>query len=297
MMLSVIPAAKGTFQKAIPQSANSYIFNTKEHGAEVAAAYLELGGAKTMRDMLKKSSAEIINVYEKVNAVRPANTLGDYLPICDGKFLPKDPFKSLKEGGARGIKLLTGTTADEWCYWLLYLDDFFEIYRAEPEKVSPALQKHRARTAQTPEEVYQAWLNNRPDTKENFIEFTNQVDWLVGQELSAEYQSKFDDVYYYLFSEYAADKEMRACHTIDLPYTFGVSNYLEPNPAPNLVKIIQTTWAAFAATGRPDNELIPRWEKYSVGSRQTMELNSKGCALHKDLNTENLSALRYLYEK
>ena len=51
-----------------------------------------------------------------------------------------------------------------------------------------------------------------------------------------------------------------------------------------------------AATGSPDNEFIPHWEKYSVGNRQTMELNSKGCVCHKDLNTENVNKLRYVIE-
>ena len=54
--------------------------------------------------------------------------------------------------------------------------------------------------------------------------------------------------------------------------------------------------AAFAATGNPNNEFIPHWEKYSAKNRQTMELNSKKCVCHKDLNTDNLNSLRYVYE-
>ena len=86
-----------------------------------------------------------------------------------------------------------------------------------------------------------------------------------------------------------------AFHAIDLSYTFNVP-YIEENPNQTLVRVIQSTLAAFAANGNPDNELIPHWEKYSVDNRQTMELNSNGCVLHKDLNTENLNALRYVYE-
>ena len=89
---------------------------------------------------------------------------------------------------------------------------------------------------------------------------------------------------------------MRSCHAVDLPYTFNVADHMTPNPPQNLVKIVQASWAAFAATGNPDNEFIPHWEKYTADNRQTMELNSSGCVLHKDLNTQNLNALRYLYE-
>jgi len=293
MMLMVIPSAKGLFGKAIPQSANSYMYNTPEYSAEVAQIYMEMGGAKTMRDMMKKSSDELRTLFETVRNARINESVKDYLPTADGKFLPRDPFKALKNGGARGIKLLTGTTADEWRYWFEYFDNFFELFRDNPRSFSPVLLKY---TAKTPQEVYNAWLNGRPNTLENFEAFVNQIDWRVGQELAAEYQSAFGDAYLYLFSEPSPDEKWRSCHAVDLPYTFNVGDHIVPNPNQNLVKVIQSSWAAFAATGNPDNEFIPHWEKYSVNNRQTMELNSKGCVCHKDLNTQNLNALRYVYE-
>ena len=149
---------------------------------------------------------------------------------------------------------------------------------------------------ETPEEIYSEWLNGRPDNEESFADFVNQVDWRVGQELAVKYQSQFADVYYYLFSEQSPDKKLRSCHAVDLPFTFNVGAHIVPNPAQNLVKQVQASWAAFAATGNPDNEFIPHWEKYSASNRYTMELNSSGCVLHKDLNTQNLNSLRYLYE-
>jgi para-nitrobenzyl esterase len=82
----------------------------------------------------------------------------------------------------------------------------------------------------------------------------------------------------------------------NLSYTFNAPDYFEPNPAQNLVKQIQASWSAFAATGNPNNEFIPHWGKYYVNNRQTMELNSNGCICHKDLNIQNLNSLRYVYE-
>ena len=293
MFLSIIPAAKNLFQKAIPQSCSLSYYNKPEYSAIVAQAYMDMSGAKNMRDLMKKSSEELKNLYETVRNARINETVKDYLPTCDGKFIPHNPFKTLKDGCARGIKFLTGTTVDEWRYWLFYSDAFFELFRDNPKNVSPVLVKYDKRP---PQEIYRAWLNGRSDTLENFEDFVEQVDWRVGQELTAEYQSAFDDVYYYLFSEESPDKKLRSCHAVDLPYTFNVGNHIVPNPNQNLVRQIQTSWAAFAATGNPNNEFIPHWEKYSVNNRQTMELNSKGCVCHKDLNTQNLNALRYIYE-
>ena len=294
MLLMVIPSAKNLFQKAIPQSANSYMHSTPDN-FQVAELYMDFGGAKNMRDMMKKSSAELAQLFEKIKSARIAESVMDYLPICDGKFIPREPFKALKTGDARGIKFLTGTTADEWHYWfLLHGENFFKMFRDDPKKISPVMMKYNLRT---PEEIYRAWLKNRPDTEENFAEFVNQADWRVGQELSAEYQSNFDDVYYYLFSQPSSDEKLRSCHAIDLPFTFNnPDSDLEPNPPQNFVKQVQASWVSFAATGNPNNEFIPHWEKYSADNRQTMELNSKGCVLHKDLNTDNLNSLRYVYE-
>ena len=294
MMLTVIPAAKGLFGKAIPQSATVAMHSKPEFSSNLAEMFMDLSGTRKMSDLMKKSTAELKDTYGKLAGIRASNHSSDYLPTCDGKFLPLDPFKALKDGAARGIKFLTGTTADEWNYFLLYNENYFQMLRdGNHETISPAIRHYKART---PEEIYRTWLNGRSDTLENFEDFVEQVDWRVGQELAAEYQSAFGDAYYYLFSEPSPVGNLRSCHAVDLPYTFNVGDHIVPNPKQNLVKFIQASWAAFAATGNPDNEYIPHWEKYSVSNRQTMELNSKGCVCHKDLNTQNLNTLRYLYE-
>ena len=292
MLLTVIPAAKGLFQKVIPQSGCLDFYNEPEISAQTAEKFMTFSGAKTVGDLMKKSAVELQQLYAKYLLTSDGPNLVEFAPTCDGKFLPRDPLKALRDGAASGIKFLTGTTADEWRAFLLGDENFFKIFRSNPGKISIALRRYQA---QTPEEVYKKWLNGRPDTEDNFADFVTQVDWRVGQELSSEYQSKFADVYFYLFSESSPIEMLGSCHAFDLPYTFNVSSE-EFTPNQNLVRSIQASWAAFAATGNPDNEFIPHWEKYSATNRQTMELSSKGCVCHKDLDTQNLNALRYVYE-
>ncbi|MBR0289194.1 MAG: carboxylesterase family protein, partial [Selenomonadaceae bacterium] len=248
MLLLVAPDAKNLFQKAIPQSGSIFLYNTPELSVKIAEEFLEMNGAKNMRDMMKKSTDELRNAYIQFTNAR-GRRLNDYIPTCDGKFLPLEPGKALKNGAARGIKMLTGTTADEWRYFLMMADNLFEILRNEPKKHSPLLARYKKHT---PQEIYRAWLNGRPDTMENYEAFVNQVDWRVGQELAAEYQSAYEDVYYYLFSQPSPNEKLRSCHALDLPYTFNTSDKdLESNPNQNLVRAIQASWAAFAATGNP----------------------------------------------
>ena len=292
MLLTIIPTAKNLFGKAITQSGHVGFYNNPEKSAELAEMFMNFSGAKKIGDLMKKSTDELKNIYEKLSGARGLSLM-DYMPTCDGKFLPRDPFKALKNGAARGIKFLTGTTADEWRCFLLADENLFNIFRAEPQKSSPILARYKKRP---PQEIYSAWLNGRPDSADTYGDFATQLDWRVGQELAAEYQSKFEDVYYYLFSEQSPIELVRSCHAVDLPFTFNNGEILYPNPPQNLVKQVQASWTAFAATGNPNNEFIPHWEKYSANNRQTMELNSKKCVCHKDLNTNNLNALRYVYE-
>ena len=292
-LLTIAPAAKGLFQKVIPQSGAVGFYKTPEDSAQVTANFMKFCGAKTVGDLMKKSGVELQKAYADFTNAREMN-VADFYPTCDGKFLPADPFKALKNGAARGIKILTGNTADEWRAFLLANENLFELIRKDPQDISPVFSRYKKHTN---EEVYQSWLKNRPDTADTYGDFATQIDWRVGQELAAEYQSAFDDVYFYLFTQQPSPplEYLGAFHALDLPYTFNIP-YIEEHPDQTLVKIIQASWAAFAATGNPDNETIPHWERYTVNNRQTMELNSKGCVLHKDLNTQNLNALRYVYE-
>ena len=297
MLLSVTPAAKGLFQKAIPESGPSRFVHDMEHAAKLTDDFMNLSGTRKMSDLLKKSSDELRDIYLKLFEMRIKTAHSDFVPACDGKFVPEDPFTAMKNGDARGIKFLTGVNECEWGYWLLYDENYFKNFYETHNKISLVMSRYKARTSHTSKEVYEKWLGNRPDTEENYMDYINQVDWRLGQELDAENQSKFNDVYHYLFTETTARKELGSFHSLELAFVFN-KPYVEFSftPDPTLVKQIQASWAAFATNGNPDNEFIPHWEKYTVDNRQTMVLNSKGCTLHKDLNVENLNALRYVYE-
>ena len=297
MLLSVTPAAKGLFQKAIPESGPSRFVHDMEHAAKLTEDFMNLSGTRKMSDLMKKSAVELRDIYVKLFEMRIKTAHSDFIPACDGKFLPEDPFTAMKNGAAREIKFLTGINACEWGYWLLYDENYFKNFYETHDRISMVMSRYKKRTGRTSKEVYHDWLKNRPDNAENYMDFINQLDWRVGQELDAENLSKFNDVYYYLFSDKSLREDLGSFHSLELAFVFDKPfDELLPNPNPKLVRQIQSSWAAFAATGNPNNEFIPHWEKYSAGNRQTMELSSKGCVLHKDLDTQNLNALRYIYE-
>ena len=293
MFLMILPAAKGLFQKAIAQSGHLMFYHTPEQSAALAEEFMELNGYKNMRELMKKSSHELYKAYERLFHKRGYKTEADYFPTCDGKFLPLHPLRALKDGAARGIKFMTGTVADEYRYWNLYEADFTDNMADFHAAVNSIVYEGEFTNQH---ELYEAWKKNHADN-DSCLEFANQLDFRAAQELSAEYQSTFEDVYFYLFSQKSPNYHLGSCHSIDLVFIFGNPNTeIEDNPDPQLVRQMQEAWYMFAATGNPNNALIPTWKKYSADDRQTMEMNSAAWTCKKDLNVDNLTELRGVYE-
>ena len=293
MLLMVTPAAKGLFHKAIAQSGSLFFYHEPEESAQLAAEFMELGGYKNMRELMNKPTKELMKTYEKLCEERPFTTEVDYFPTCDDKYLPALPFQALKSGAAKDIKLLTGTTANEYGYWNLYDENFTANIEDFHAATAPLLYDENFSLHQN---FYHKWLQNHPN--ENYLDFMNQLDWRIGQELAAEYQSTFADVFFYLFSEESPNELLGSCHAIDLPFVFGNDDdQIYPNPPAHLIKEVQAAWISFAQTGNPSTPLVPGWKKYTADDRQTMEINSAAWTLHKDLNTANLDELRHAYEE
>lgn len=287
MLLMVTPAARGLFNKVIAQSGHISMYHTPEQSAKLAQEFMELGGYKDMQELMTTPPEKILSTYEQLIEARPFATEVDYFPTCDGKYLPLHPLRALKDGSARGVKIMTGNTADEYRYWNLYDEHYTDHMKLFHAEVMPLVYESKFPDAY---EIYQAWQKNHAG---DYLEFANQFDWRVGQELVAEYQSAFDDVYFYLFSQQSPNKLLGSCHAIDLPFVFGnASDDIEPNPSKRLIKEVQGAWVSFATTGQPRAD----WAKYTADNRQTMEINAKAWTCHHDLNVDNLNDLRGVYE-
>lgn len=297
-LLSIVPEANVLFKKAIAQSGHLSFYHKPDKSANLAKEFMNIGGYKNMSELMSRSADELRTVYEKLSFVRMLATDTDYFPTADGKFLPLNPFKAFKDGAARNVKFMTGNTAEEYRYWLLYYPNFMEMLKDFHATITPILYEEEFLNA---ENIYDDWRKTYTGNKtgnELYLEFANQLDWRVGQELTAEYQSAFNETYLYLFSQKATVEKLGSCHAVDLPFVFNNPDpKMLPKPSKKLVEQMQATWVAFATSGNPNNDLITKWKPYTAADRETMEMNDQGWNCHKDLNTHNLENLRYVYEK
>jgi para-nitrobenzyl esterase len=73
----------------------------------------------------------------------------------------------------------------------------------------------------------------------------------------------------------------RAFHAIDLPFTFGTLDgcgwreFLQAGPdADRLCIGHMEAWSTFARTGQPESPELPKWSRYTAGTRPTMILDA-----------------------
>ena len=115
------PAARGLFQRAIPQSGAASTARTLERAAYVAERFLEkLGLQPHDCDGLRAlDPRRLIEVEQELSL--PVDPLIGGIPcepVIDGQVLPQLPLDAVRAGSADGVSLLVGSTLDEWRLFL-----------------------------------------------------------------------------------------------------------------------------------------------------------------------------------
>lgn len=300
-LLMVTPAAKGLFHKVIAESGPIQLYESYDHSKQFAPEFMELCGCKTMQEMMTKPAAEMVEPYHQFCERHYYDVELLFAPTCDGKFIPEKPLQALKDGAAKDIKLMTGTTVNEYNYWGLYYEDLEHEMPGFHDLMMPIMfdENYAGRDA-----LYQRWQQGHRELEPGarYLEFMTQMDFRVGQELMAEYQSRFNDVYMYLFSYESTIPGLGSCHAIEVPFVFhhldteSGMNFTGPDAPNHLADEVQAAWVNFAASGNPNSPLAPAWKPYSAEDREIMEINADEWVCHKDLNIENLKMLRHVYE-
>ncbi len=297
-LLAVCPQAKGLFQKAICESGPIDLYKTPEKGEPYARELAEILGCATVQDMVQKSADELIEGMQVLCDRHPFEVSLTYAPVCDGTLLPRKPLKAWRDGAARDVTLMIGSTEDEFNYFKFYF---------KPEEM-PAFWG-----GQTPfhfdgrldiadwEQVYAQAYPER-DLIEDYIEFMNQTGFRVLGDLMAEQQSAYAPVYDYLFRYKSTTEGMGACHAIEVPFVLNnldTPNGLEftgPNPPEHLAQEMGNAWFAFARDGVPVDPDGRPWERYTADDHVHMVIDGSGWEQRRDINQKNDGLFRPMYD-
>jgi para-nitrobenzyl esterase len=276
-----LPAAKGLFHKAIPQSGACHTAASKAQAVRVAEAVMAAAEMKTADD-LRKAEGKVFmraQAHLALNKV-PGHTVAEvggmpFRPAVDGEVLPDYPIHTVRGGATRHIPIMTGTTTEEWKLFgamekaITGLNEESMLKRLNLTLPDVDFKKLLA--------PYPAMLQARGEepTPPNLF-MAVQTDRIFGApatRLMEAHTKNGGTGYAYLFDWKSpiAGGAFGACHALELGYVFGTysvkgaEKFSGSGPqADVLATTMMDAWIAFARSGKPG------WASYDLGQRTTM---------------------------
>jgi para-nitrobenzyl esterase len=291
--LLVMPAAKGLFHRAAIQSGAAVRFTTRERANALAESVVkQLGGLDTLADVpLDKLLGAIIPASRAAGKrAFPLLDRYDFGPVVDGAVVSQHPAEPGTSPLGDAIPLLIGGTTQEAS---LFLDDDAVWHRGLTEDqlrervAAVAGPETEAALALYKEVLPGASPGDRLIAGLTGSNFTVRTTLYAERRAAGSQGSNAAPVYHYslAWASPFAGGRMGAHHAMDLPFVFDTTDVplttRGADGAPELAAAMSATWAAFARTGKPDNEAIPAWPAYTTAQRATMVFDTR-CRMVND---------------
>ncbi|MFI5320209.1 MAG: carboxylesterase/lipase family protein [Myxococcota bacterium] len=281
--LLAMPAARGSFARAIVQSAAP----EGQLGLDEAAARArrlgeELGG--DVRDLawLRSLPAERLIAAQAQCAEPGPRRIGMYFaPVVGDATLPEPPLRAIAAGSARDVALVIGTTTEEMRLFQLVPGMGALSEAALPSFVASKLSGNpEARRAAAHRIVAQY---PGASAQDRFFALETDASLFVPSARLAEAQARVrPDTWMYRFAWRSphSDGALGACHALDVPFALGT---LEDSAelrafagsgaaALRVAHAVMDAWSGFARSGDPSCANAGPWPRYDAERRATLEL-------------------------
>ncbi|MHA1459354.1 MAG: carboxylesterase/lipase family protein [Promethearchaeota archaeon] len=297
--LAAMPAAKGLFHRIIAQSAP--VIDSKVTKKPTKKLLRMLGVEKGDINALRIISPEkIIDAQNKLLAEDPTNLLA-FRPLIEGETLPIHPLKAFQNGDCKDIEFMIGTNLEEAKLFTALDPEINKMNKVDGEmlligylgRLGIDLAKGKAIVDEY-KQAREGKFSNEPKEIMNALITDNIFRISTIQLLEA--QSKHQpNTYNYLFTwpSPGFNGELGACHALEIPFVFNTLN----NPAfqdfignsPDLNAIshkVMDAWIAFARSGNPNHDGIPKWPSYDIEKRSTLLIDHEFKVVEKFLDKE-----------
>jgi para-nitrobenzyl esterase len=309
------PNARKLFHRAICQSGAAHNVLTQDQANEIAEVFLgEIGGPPTSRKALARIPvARLLKAQGATNRrLTDRERLMVFLPVVDGDVIPEPPLAAIRRGDAANVPILVGTTLDEW--------KLFAPLEGVPVLGEPALLQRlremlprvapRAPEAPVAARQYRDAVQARGGQTSPFeiwSAFQSARIFHVPASILAQVQNAArGPAYAYLFTWHppALRRALGACHALDVPFIFGLTNHPIARPLTGLVpsaarlsRRMQNAWISFARSGHPGHESLPVWEPYDAETRATMVFGRQCHLADAPLEPERVLWERWIEER
>jgi para-nitrobenzyl esterase len=282
--LLAMPAARGLFHKAIPQSGACHTGAPIARANRVAERVLsKLGTPATDADAIRALTPEdLLTGTLLADGRTPDPELGmAYQPVVDGTHLPKSAIEMVADGSAAGVAVIVGSTLEEWKLFAMMDPSLRTLDRKGlGARISRRL---TAESADALIDTYEKARTHRGDPASPADIFTaletDRVFRIPGVRLASIQGRREPRVFSYLFTwrSPAMGGALGSCHALELGFVFG-TNHLPGMSAfsgtgaaaEKLATQMQDAWLAFARSGDPSCASVGNWAAYTEARRATM---------------------------
>ena len=297
--LAAMPSVRGLFNRIIAQSAPAIDSKVTKKPSKKLMRMLgvEKGDFNALRNI---SPEKIINAQNKFLA-EDSTTLLAFRPLIDGETLPIHPLKAFQDGDCKDIELMIGTNLDEAKLFTALDPEIRKMTNDGGEKLLIGyfgrlgidITKSKAMI-----DVYkQAREGNFSiEPKELLNALMTDYIFRISTIHILEAQSKHQpNTYNYLFTwpSPAFNGDLGASHALELPFVFNTLNdpgfevFVGKSPDLNAISHkVMDAWIAFARTGNPNCNGIPKWPSYDIEKRSTMLIDHEFKVVEKFLDKE-----------
>lgn len=283
-ILSVSPAAKGLFQRAISESGGAPLFPAELGGASysIVAPFPSLASAEDMgQRFLAKLGAQDIAAARALPAETLLKAQPSLSPVHDGYILPGDAYQRFHAGRFNDTPILVGTNSNEGA---------FRPFRAQfvgttPEKFEAHV---RAAFGKYANKVLAAYPHASPaqaeQSSEDLFFRDTALAWKTWAWARLQSTAGRDKAYLYYFDRRSSQEPLGPAHTEEIPYVFGhvgtpMQGFGPPGPASpadsRLSQQMQSYWVNFAKSGDPNGPGLPHWPAFSESSQRAMYLDAQ----------------------
>jgi para-nitrobenzyl esterase len=279
------PAARGLFGGAIPQSGAASWMATRERATTVATDLVAKLGVGSDVDALLAAPTDV--VLAALPAFREDGAAAlPFQPVVDGTVLPDPPLAAIAGGNAAGVRVLTGTNADEMTLFTIAdpavasLDEAAVRARMHSAFGDPGVKVFESYRALRPEmSPPELWTQLATDG----VFRIPAIRLLEAQRAHAPAWS-----YFFSFASPVFGGVLRSTHALEIPFVFdnldrGGAEMLTGSGTERqaIADAMHRAWIAFARDGDPNHAGLPEWPQYDLDRRATMRFDVT-CELLED---------------
>jgi para-nitrobenzyl esterase len=285
--LLATPSAKGLFAKAIPQSGAAHATLTVDIATRIAQKFCEVAGVEPgdTDALYSLSTDDITDTVTKLGAAAATDNdeiFGrDYTgmamasqPVVGTDLIPRSPIDAIRDGSAKDVPVLIGTTLEEWKLFTLMTPP-----EALRQRAIRPLRNLCDQGGKPVDELVGAYEKKVGD---NELELrvaleTDRVFRIPAIRLAEAQVAQGSPVWMYRFDwkTPAFGGAMGACHALEIPFVFdnldapGVDVFTGGAAPQTLATTAHDAWVSFAKTGSPG------WDAYDTSRRATMLLDAE----------------------